>query len=75
MARLAADARVRTALGPNVSARPLRAYAIEPGHISLSRKLAWIEPRAQMLLHVAGDLGEGIATVEAVRGGCPVSIE
>lgn len=68
VARLAADARVRAAIGPNVAARPLRAYASEPGHISLSRQLAWIEPRAQMLLHVAGDRGEGVATVEAVSG-------
>lgn len=89
VARLAGDARVRSALGANVVARPLRAYAVEPGHVSLSRQFAWIEPRAQMLLHVssagrsaeprlarhpfpraaqvAGDLGEGIATVEAVR--------
>lgn len=67
VARLASDARVRSALGANVVARPLRAYAVEPGHVSLSRQFAWIEPRAQMLLHVAGDLGEGITTVEAVR--------
>lgn len=72
LAKLTKDPNVRAQLGSNLRSGMLRAYVVNPGHLSVgSKKLGWVEPRASMLFQVVGDKGEGMATVEAVkhRGG------
>jgi hypothetical protein len=59
LAKLAKDERVRAALGQNVVGGSLKAYAVEQGHFSISQRLAWVAPRAQILFQVR-------------RGGCKV---
>ena len=68
LAKLARAPQVRAALGSGISSGNLRAYVMYPGHLSIgSKRLGWVEPRAQMLFQVTGERGEGIATLEAVK--------
>lgn len=67
LAKLSKDARVQSVLGHNLASGSLKAFSFEPGHFSLTKRLAWVAPRAQVLFQVSGEKGEGFATAEAVQ--------
>jgi hypothetical protein len=46
------DARVQSVLGHNLASGSLKAFSFEPGHFSLTKRLAWVAPRAQVLFQV-----------------------
>lgn len=55
------------ALGTNIRSGELRAFRVFSGHLSLASKMAWVEPRAQLMIQVSGDKGEGVVSAEAVK--------
>ncbi len=67
LAKLRENERVSGALGANIAPGTLKAYDRVPGHIS-SSKLAWVDPRVQMIFQVVGkDTGrEGMVSILAV---------
>ena len=68
ISKLARSRDIATALGPNVRSGELRAYTLHSGRFAWTgSKIAFVEPRAQMLFQVVGDMGEGMASVEAVK--------
>jgi len=52
LSRVQADASAQAVLGTNIRGGNLKAYTIQPGHVSLAKRLAWVEPRVQMLFQV-----------------------
>jgi hypothetical protein len=67
VARVQAHPSVRAALGPSIKPGSLRAYVVHRGHFSVEKRMAWVEPRCQMLFQVVGDKGEGMISAEAVN--------
>jgi hypothetical protein len=67
LSKVQTSSRAREALGGNIQPGTLKAYTVYNGHLSLAKKLAWVEPRTQLLFHVRGDSGEGMVTAEAVK--------
>ena len=69
LAKLRENERVASALGANIQPGVLKAYDRTHGHVSTT-KLAWVDPRVQMIFQVVGvDTGrEGM-----VRGGPPAA--
>lgn len=58
---------VRSELGQTLRSGHLKAYTLHPGHLSMEKKLGWVDPRVQLLFQVVGDKGEGMVTAEAVK--------
>jgi hypothetical protein len=54
---------------PRPEARSLKAYVHHPGHYSVAKRLAWVEPRAQVLFNIAGERGEAVVSAEGVKVG------
>jgi hypothetical protein len=70
LARVQASPAAQKALGsPTLKSGQLRAYTLEGGHVSFGKKMAWVEPRAQLLFQVVGEASgkEGMVTAEAVQ--------
>jgi len=67
LVEVAASPDVRARLGGNLKPAALQAARLHGGHLSVTKRMAWVEPRAQLLFHVVGDAGEGMVTAEAVK--------
>lgn len=65
--KLARNSVIRGELGTQIRSGSLKAYVIQPGHITMDKGIRWVEPRIQMLFQVVGDKNEGMATCEAVK--------
>lgn len=66
--KLAASKLVRTNLGEHLRVGELQAYREIPGHWSIEKKMAWVEPRVHMLFQVHGDsAATGFVSAEAVK--------
>lgn len=70
LARVQSNPAAQKALGsPTLKSGQLRAYTLQAGHVSFGKKMAWVEPRAQLLFQVVGEVSgkEGMVTAEAVQ--------
>lgn len=69
LAKVQRSGAVAGLLGGNVKQGALTATSRSIGHVSVSksRRLAWVEPRAQFLFQVVGDAGDGFVSGEAVK--------
>ena len=68
LAKLRKDERVAAALGATIQPGTLKAYDRVPGHVSTT-KLAWVDPRVQMIFQVVGTDTGREAMVRGLGGG------